>query len=103
MTFLLLCLIYDYMGYVSTRKTRLQNQLTRVQARLENLYEIILEMSETGVSSYAFDSGEGSQRTTRRSLTEIQDMIDRLEAQERHLINELNRMGIVSIRLRRKG
>jgi len=49
-----------------------------------------------------FDSGEGSQRTTRRKIQDIQDMIDRLEATESHLINELSNMGLVNVRLRRK-
>jgi hypothetical protein len=60
-------------------------------------------MSASGVQSYAFDSGEGSQRTTRRSLKDIQDSLDRLYARENHLINALYNMGIVSIKLRRKG
>lgn len=90
------------MGYVTARKARLQAQLTQVQSSLTNLYSVMLEMATTGASSYAFDSGEGSQRTTRRSLNEIQDMIDRLEAKERHLINELYGMGIINVRLRRK-
>lgn len=90
------------MGYISTRKMRLQAQLANVQAALENLYTTQLSLSTSENQSYAFDSGEGSQRTNRRSLSDIQDQIDRLEAKERHLVNELSNMGLVSIRLRRK-
>jgi hypothetical protein len=90
------------MGYISLRKARLQAQLAKVQAALASLYDQMTEASLSGVESYAFDSGEGSQRTTRRKLSDIQDAIDRLQATEAHLINELYGMGLVSITLRRK-
>jgi len=90
------------MGYISIRKARLQSQLTLVQTQIENLNSVLTEMSATAAQSYAFDSGEGSQRTTRRTLKEIMDMLDRLYATESHLINELYNMGLVSVKLRRK-
>jgi len=90
------------MGYISTRKARLQSQLTKIQAALTALYDTMLDAAGQNVKSYTFDSGEGLQKTTRRSLSEIQDQIDRLEAKERHLINELSNMGLVSIKLRRR-
>lgn len=90
------------MGYISTRKARIQAQLTAVQASLTNLYSTLIALSTSENQSYAFDSGEGSQRTTKRNLTDVQDQIDRLEAKERHLINELYNMGIVSVKVRRK-
>jgi len=90
------------MGYVSTRKARLQSQLVKIQAALTSLYDTLGDSSTQNVKSYTFDSGEGLQKTTRRSLSEIQTEIDILEAKERWLINELSNMGLVSIRLRRK-
>ena len=90
------------MGYMSTRKTRLQSQLSSVQAQIAALNTAITESSTSGVQSYEFDSGEGRQRTTRRSLSDMQDALSRLYASEEHLINELYNMGIVSIKLRRK-
>jgi len=90
------------MGYVSTRKLRLRTQLARIQATLENLYANYLSLSTTENKSYAFDSGEGSQKTTRRDLSSIQTQIDQLEATESRIINELSNMGLISIRLRRK-
>jgi len=90
------------MGYIETRKIRLQAQLVKVQAALTSLYDQIIEQSASSVQSYQFDSGDGSQRTTRRKLSEIQDQIERLEATEAHLINELYNMGLTSIQLRRK-
>jgi len=90
------------MGYITSRKARLQAQLARVQAALSALYDTQLELASSTAQSYAFDSGEGSQRTTRRDSSKIQDGIDRLEAKESHIVNELYNMGLVSIRLRRK-
>jgi hypothetical protein len=93
---------YSRMGYIETRKSRLQAQLARVQASLTSLYDQLIEQSASSVQSYQFDSGDGSQRTTRRKLSEIQDQIERLEATEEHIINELYNMGLTSIQVRRK-
>jgi Skp family chaperone for outer membrane proteins len=90
------------MGYIETRKSRLQAQLVKVQAALTSLYDQLTEQSASSVQSYQFDSGDGSQRTTRRKLSEIQDQIERLEATEEHIINELYNMGLTSIQVRRK-
>ena len=90
------------MGYISARKLRLQSQLTRIQSALSVLYGTYAELAAATAQSYAFDSGEGSQKTTRRDLSKILDDIERLEATEAHIINELYGMGLVAIRLRRK-
>lgn len=93
---------HNRMGYIALRKARLQAQLTAVQAALTVLYETQLKLASSTAQSYAFDSGEGSQRTTRRDASKIQDDIDRLEAKEAHIVNALYNMGLISIRLRRK-
>jgi len=90
------------MGYIDARKSRLRAQLAKVQAALASLYDQLAEQSASSVQSYQFDSGDGSQRTTRRKLSEIQDQIERLEATEEHLINELYNMGLISVQVRRK-
>ena len=90
------------MGYIETRKSHLKEQLLKVQTALASLYDQLAEQSASSVQSYQFDSGDGSQRTTRRKLSEIQDQIERLEATEEHLINELYNMGLTSIQVRRK-
>lgn len=90
------------MGYIETRKSRLRAQLAKVQTALASLYDQLTEQSASSVQSYQFDSGDGSQRTTRRKLSEIQDQIEKLEATEEHLINELYNMGLTSIQVRRK-
>jgi len=90
------------MSYISERRTIIINRLAKVQSQLSKLYDILDEMAETGVASYEFDSGEGKQRTTRRTLKELQDWRERLEASEMSLLNSKYGNGLVSIRLRRK-
>ena len=90
------------MGYIDARRQRLARRLAAVQAQIKQLETVMLKMAATGASSYEFDSGEGKQRTTRRSLDEIKKTLDGLYAAEDHYINELSCMGIVSLRLRRR-
>lgn len=90
------------MGYIDWRKSRLRAQLAKVQTALASLYEQLTEQSASSVQSYQFDSGDGSQRTTRRKLSEIQDQIERLEATEDWLTRELGGLGLVVTQLRRK-
>jgi hypothetical protein len=90
------------MGYISTKRTLTLRRLQKVQSQLNNLYNTLDEMAATGAQSYTFDSGEGSQKTVRRSLKQIHDLIRQLEATEDHLINKLYDMGLVNVRLRRK-
>lgn len=90
------------MGYIDSRVKRLKAQLVKVQGALSLLYDQLTEQSASSVQSYQFDSGDGSQRTTRRKLSEIQDQIERLEATEEHLINEIYGMGVITSTLRRK-
>lgn len=90
------------MGYIEIRKSRLKEQLLKVQTALASLYEQLTEQSASSVQSYQFDSGDGSQRTTRRKLSEIQDQIERLEATEDWLTRELGGLGLVVTQLRRK-
>jgi hypothetical protein len=90
------------MGYISLRKQRIQARLTVVQSQITKLETVLDEMSATGAVSYSFDSGEGQQRTTRRSLKEINDLLSQLYARESSLINDLYNMGIVAVKLRRR-
>jgi len=90
------------MGYIETRKSHLKEQLLKVQTALASLYDQLAEQSNTSVQSYQFDSGDGSQRTVRRKLSEIQDQIERLEATEDWLTRELYNIGLIVTQVRRK-
>lgn len=90
------------MAYITIRKQRIQNQLTRIDAQLTILYNTLSSINATENESYSFDSGEGSQRTTRRKIEDVQNQIERLESEYDHYLNELYGMGLVNIQLRRK-
>ena len=90
------------MGYISARKARLQARLTSCQSQIAALEDALEESVATNIQNYSFDSGEASQKVSRRKISDMQDNLDRLYARESHLINELSNMGIVSLRLRRK-
>ena len=90
------------MSYKTVRKALLQDRLKKVQAVLVVLYDNLTEQASQSVESYQFESGEGMQKAKRRDLSKLLREIAILQATESHLINELARMGLVSIRLRRK-
>lgn len=90
------------MGYIDIRKAIIKSQLARIDAALTALYTQLGEQAVSSVQSYQFDSGDGSQRTTRRKLSEIQDQIEKLEASYEHYLNELYSMGVIVTQLRRK-
>jgi hypothetical protein len=90
------------MTYASIRNARLLAKLKRIQDALEALYSQYESLAATENESYEFDSGDGKQKTKRRSLTDILDNIQRLEAEEASVINDLYNMGLVSVKVRRK-
>lgn len=102
MTGKLLLFTGTVMSYIQTRRARLIAKLKKIRAALSALEDAYIESATSNVESYAFDSGEGSQKTTRRSIEKIRAEIEALEATEAHIINELFGMGIVSTKLRRK-
>lgn len=90
------------MSYHSDRRIRLLAQKAQYEKTLTSLYTSLDDAAASGVESYKFDSGEGSQSTKRRSLTEIQESITFFESRLSWVINELNNMGIVTLQFRRK-
>jgi hypothetical protein len=91
------------MTYITSgRRARLLTQLATVQAQIESANAAYLSLTGSTTESYSFDSGEGSQRTTRKKSKDLLDEISALEAKESHIINELNNIGIIAMRLRRK-
>lgn len=85
----------------STQRQRILAQIARLEAQLEKLYTTYSKMIESGVSSYKFDSGDGSQSTNYRSLTEVSTEIGRLESEIDALYRKLNGAGIANINMRR--
>jgi len=90
------------MSYHSERRQRLLAQKAQYEKTLTSLYSSLDDAAASGIESYRFDSGEGSQSTKRRSLKDIHELIQFYEARLSWVINELNNMGIVTLQLRRK-
>lgn len=88
----------------SERRAELEARKATLDTRIAALDAAYLDALESGgVKSYSFNSGEGSQRTEYRTLEEMQDALDRMEAQRQRIINILAGKGIMYSGLRRKG
>ena len=87
------------MAITQARKTRLQDRITKKETYLASLYS--LQENFDSVESYRFDSGEGSQQTKFRSLSEVTREIQKLETQIDRLYRELQGHNIVNVNLRR--
>ncbi len=87
------------MAITTARKNRIQARITAKETYRDALYE--LQTNFDSAESYRFDSGEGSQQTKFRSLSEVDNSIRRVESQIERLYRELLGHGIVNINLRR--
>ena len=87
------------MAITTARKTRIQNRITSLETYRDSLYE--LQTNFDSVDSYRFDSGEGSQQTKFRSLTEVNMAIRRTQSSIERLYRILAGHGIVNVNLRR--
>jgi len=87
------------MAITQARKTRLENRITKKEAYLTSLYTLQENFDE--VLNYKFDSGEGSQSTVFRSVSEVSRTIRQLESQIDRLNRELLGHTIVNVNLRR--
>lgn len=79
-------------------KERLAKKIALLQ-KLEATYEKAIE---SGVESYSFSSGEGSQTTKNRKLSELKKQIESLESEIEQLVARLKQNGVVSLTLRRR-
>lgn len=87
----------------STTRTALLAKKERLEALLEDAldaYEAALSEGQT--KSYKFDDGEGMQAAVKRSLLELHETIDFLEARINFIDRRLNRGLIGNLNVRRK-
>ena len=87
------------MAITAARKTRIENRITAKETYLTSLYA--LQENPDDVASYKFDSGEGSQQTAFRSLSEVGMAIRRTESTIDRLYRELLGHSIINVTLRR--
>lgn len=72
-----------------------------IRDKLDDAY--LAAVTTGDVKSYKFDSTEGAQWTTFRSLTEMQDALDSLDARINHFLRKAGPGGgVVLLNLRRK-
>lgn len=83
----------------NVEKQKLRDDIAALDLQIAALNEAIKNSS--GIESYKFDSGEGSQTTKYRSLTEMIDTRDCLNAERNRLCNILGGKGLANMRLRR--
>lgn len=88
----------------STVRTEKEAELAKYEARLVQLNALFDSAADaTGLSSYKFDSGEGSQQAKFRSLDEVMDSIRFHESRINRLRGELRGTGVYNLNLRRRG
>lgn len=87
------------MAITAARKARYQARITQLEKNLESLYSI--QDNFDSVESYKFDSGEGSQQTKFRSISDVMKAISRTEASIDRYYRLLNGTAIVNMNLRR--
>lgn len=83
-------------------KKTLQNRLAKKEAQLEKAYIAYDKLIENNNESYRFDSGEGSQSTKKRSLSDLSAEISRLESEIDGICRKLKGYGLTTIKLNRR-
>lgn len=83
-------------------REEIEARLERNKQLLSKAQDALQDALDVKVKSYGLDTGEGSQRTVMRRLDDIQDLIDRLNANIRSDMELLYGMGVININLRRK-
>jgi hypothetical protein len=85
----------------STRRTELLERLEKKRAQLV-IIDAALDAGIEGPDAYKFDTNEGSQWLKNRSLKELNELSDTLEAQIDQITRKLNGTGLVNMNLRRR-
>ena len=86
----------------ATVKAEKEAQVATLTTRLTNLEAALnAALDPTGVESYRFDSGEGSQQVKLRKPEELMDAINSTQSRINRLNAELRGTGVVTAAMRR--
>jgi len=75
---------------------RVRAQITAIEVEIESAY------SNAEIDEYSFNSNEGSQKTKRRSIKELNSVLENLESKEMRILRKLNGTSLVNMTTRRK-
>lgn len=84
-----------------TTRQILIERLEKKKAQLVIVEKTYEELLAEPNESYRFDSGEGSQATKKRKLSDLSEQIDKLEAEIDGICRRLQGKGLTQIALRR--
>lgn len=89
--------------FTAAKRARIIAEIETKESQLDELNTAYLAaIKNSEVEEYAFNSGEGSQRTKRRSIKEIRQEIEYLESSIDRLYRRLNGTTLINMSLRRK-
>ncbi len=85
--------------YQTSQKTRIEQQIAKLEAQLSALDSAITGAMKKH-KSYRLDSGEGSQQVTNNDVDRLVAAQERLQKRLDRLYNRLGGRGLVSMRVR---
>lgn len=86
----------------STRKAEKEAEVTTLTTRLDKLNTALNAALDSGLESYKFDSGEGSQQAKYMKTSELMEAINFTQSRINRLNAELRGTGVISAALRRR-
>ena len=86
----------------SSERTRIRALIVEKEDQLAVANATYLKALQSDAEQYKLDTGEGSQMTKKRKLSEIKEAIDSLQQEIENLYRRLRCGGLVKMNLRRK-
>jgi hypothetical protein len=104
LTFFYIGFILSVMGCLSSSEiTAIKGKIADLDALIEAAEAAYLKsLTNSEIEEYRFDSGDGSQKTVRRSPKEIREEIEALLSRRGRLVRQLNGTSNINLTLRRK-
>ncbi len=87
----------------TTKRTRIRVSIAKKEASLAIAQDTLDEILANQAQEYRFDSNEGSQRMEYKKISDLERLIEKLEAQIDWLYRKLEGGNVVELNMRRKG